>query len=524
MFRTQVFGLLTRETVSTDGSRQSVSRAESHPAVWTIDPAMDAETRTHPDDAHSEALAPGSLLLSGQYEILEYLSSGGFGITYLARDSLNRKVVIKECFPEAFCARVNKTVRARTRNYQDDFRSVVQLFIREAHSLSKLDHPNVVGVHQVFEDNETAYMALDLVDGNDLLEIIDSGQPPLRPAQINRMTLELLDAIAHVHAQDLLHRDISPDNILVDQAGRPVLIDFGAAREEASRKSRVLSAVLVVKDGYSPQEFYVAGSQQFPCSDLYAFAATLTHLISGEAPPNSQARLAALAANQPDLYKPLSGRFPGFDEAFLAAIDQAMNIIPSKRLQSAEEWMLMIDHNKRAALARARAQDDKTIDLTVMNLVKSVNHDLQGQKPGKTAALEPRTAVPGKAQTVTAKATKVAPDIVLLPQEENLSEVYVVPEVETAPEPRPTPYARILAAAEAARAARDAPPEQPELPVPKVARLNRLVTVPVIFLAYFFYGSTVLQIDQVRSAVSAPLALLTDQGGIWDTIRMIASS
>ena len=217
---------------------------------------MDADTRTYAGDANSEALAPGSLLLSGQYEILEYLSSGGFGITYLARDSLNRRVVIKECFPEAFCSRVNRTVRPRTRNYQSDFRSVVQLFIREAHSLSRLDHANVVGVHQVFEDNETAYMALDLIDGKDLLDIIETGDPALTPAQITRMTLELLDAIAHVHGQDLLHRDISPDNILVDRSGRPVLIDFGAAREEASRKSRVLSAVLVVKDGYSPQPSY----------------------------------------------------------------------------------------------------------------------------------------------------------------------------------------------------------------------------------------------------------------------------
>ena len=89
----------------------------------------------------SEALAPGSKLLSGQYEILRYLSSGGFGITYLARDSLHRTVVIKECFPEAFCARVNKTVQARTQSYIEDFRAVVRLFIREAHALSRLKHP-----------------------------------------------------------------------------------------------------------------------------------------------------------------------------------------------------------------------------------------------------------------------------------------------------------------------------------------------------------------------------------------------
>ncbi|WP_298917275.1 serine/threonine-protein kinase [uncultured Roseobacter sp.] len=360
------------------------------------------------DDANSEALAPGSQLLSGQYEIIRYLSSGGFGITYLAKDSLNRTVVIKECFPEAFCSRVNKTVRARTRNYVDDFRSIVALFIREAHALSRLDHSSVVGVHQVFEYNETAYMALDLIDGKDLLEIIESGEPKLSPAQVRSLTLQLLEAIGHVHSQDLLHRDISPDNILVDKTGRPVLIDFGAAREEASRKSRVLSAVLVVKDGYSPQEFYVAGSQQYPCSDLYALAASLSHLITGQAPPNSQARLAALASNQPDLYEPLQGRFPEYDDAFLGAIDMAMNIVPAERIQSAEDWILMIDHSKRVEIARAKAQDDANIDLTVSNLIKTVSADFEGtgEKPAaaqKKEIVQEAATPPVKSKTVDPK-------------------------------------------------------------------------------------------------------------------------
>ncbi|WP_299405492.1 serine/threonine-protein kinase [uncultured Roseobacter sp.] len=358
---------------------------------------MSTQDETLHDEANSEALAPGSKLLSGQYEIVRYLSSGGFGITYLAKDSLNRTVVIKECFPEAFCSRVKKTVRARTKNYVDDFRSIVALFIREAHALSRLDHSSVVGVHQVFEYNETAYMALDLVDGKDLLEIIESGAPAMSAAQVQSLTLSLLDAIAHVHSQDLLHRDISPDNILVDKSGRPVLIDFGAAREEASRKSRVLSAVLVVKDGYSPQEFYVAGSQQYPCSDLYALAATLTHLISGKAPPNSQARLAALASHQPDLYEPLRGRFPAYDDDFLAAIDKAMNIVPADRIQSAQEWALMIDPTRRAEIARARARDDQTINLTISNLIQSVQDDKEDAAPVEVAPVpevKPEAEIP----------------------------------------------------------------------------------------------------------------------------------
>ncbi|WP_300013961.1 serine/threonine-protein kinase [uncultured Roseobacter sp.] len=536
---------------------------------------MSTQDGTFSPEANSEALAPGSQLLSGQYEIIRYLSSGGFGITYLAKDSLNRTVVIKECFPEAFCSRVKKTVRARTRNYVDDFRSIVALFIREAHALSRLDHSSVVGVHQVFEDNETAYMALDLVDGKDLLEIIDSGSPKMSPAQVQALTLSLLDAIAHVHSQDLLHRDISPDNILVDKAGRPVLIDFGAAREEASRKSRVLSAVLVVKDGYSPQEFYVAGSQQYPCSDLYALAASLTHLISGEAPPNSQARLAALAASQPDLYQPLRGRFPAYDDAFLAAIDKAMNIVPAERIQSAEEWTLMIDHTKRAELARARARDDETIDLTISNLIQSMQDDTDRkviEKPKVVAEALPEEAAEPAAKPIDPKydeaflrdlyppevedeadATASAADTIVSDVLQTLSggeAVQVDPELIGPPTPPRLQSVVITPAAEVKNKSRllrkegeasasertgtsgtkgkkrkSLPPVisqedfdamvSAERTISKSAQARRLATIPVILFAYFFLGHTALQFDDVHAVTLGQIITMGETYGYW---------
>ena len=296
-----------------------------------------------------EALEPGTTLLNKQYEIVRYLSAGGFGITYLARDSLRRPVVIKECYPEAFCSRDKKTVRARSRAHQGEFRSFVHLFVKEARSLSKLKHPNVVGVHQVFEDNETAYMALDLINGVDLLSIIEDPNQNLDAAQIQDVLLKILDAVALIHSQDMLHRDISPDNILVDGTGNPVLIDFGAAREEASKKSRALSSVLVVKDGYSPQEFYFGGSRQGPYSDIYALGATFYHLISGTAPPHSQTRLAEIAGQNPDPCIPLKGRFPNYPASFLAAIDKAMSVFPKDRLQSALEWSQWIETDGAAS-------------------------------------------------------------------------------------------------------------------------------------------------------------------------------
>jgi serine/threonine protein kinase len=293
-----------------------------------------------------DELAPGTKLLKGQYTITRYLNSGGFGITYLAKDSLDRDVVIKECFPSAFSRRSKTVVAARSRAHTAELRSVVQLFVKEARSLSKIVHPNIVAVHQVFEDNGTAYMALDYVDGLDLQQIIDGQGSMPTPAETVTITEKLLHAIGFIHSNDMLHRDISPDNVLISKTGEPVLIDFGAAREQASTSNRAMSALRVVKDGYSPQEFYIAGSEQGPWSDLYALGATFYHMISGEAPVNGQARLAALAEDRPDPYVKLDGRFEGYPPGFLAAIDKALSTLPKQRVQSAVEWLSMFTNSQ----------------------------------------------------------------------------------------------------------------------------------------------------------------------------------
>ncbi|RAP42989.1 hypothetical protein BYZ73_02080 [Rhodovulum viride] len=304
--------------------------------------ALDTQSPT-PPEGQMEELLPGTDLLRGQYRIDRFLNSGGFGLTYLARDSLGRRVVIKECFPDTLCTRSGLDVQARSRAQDPEFDAIVELFIDEAHRLAWLDHPNIVGVHQVFTDNSTAYMALDFVDGKTLLEIIEDARERPSPAQIEDMLRKLLDAVAFVHDRSLLHRDISPDNILIERDGNPVLIDFGAARERATRTSRVLSRMQVVKDGYSPQEFYVAGIRQGPASDLYGLAASFHHLIAGAAPPNSQIRTAALAAGDPDPYQPLAGRIDGLPRTLLASIDLALNVIPRDRPQSARDWLALLD-------------------------------------------------------------------------------------------------------------------------------------------------------------------------------------
>jgi serine/threonine protein kinase len=311
-----------------------------------IDPRLGAEPYQVDPEVFADDLKPGAQLLGGQYTILGFLNSGGFGITYLAKDSLERTVVIKECFPNALCRRSSTIVRARSRKHSGEFRGFVESFIAEARSLARLVHPNIVGVHQVFEDNDTAYMAIDFINGKDLHDILESTDQAFTPEETVVLLKKMLSAVEFIHQAGILHRDISPDNILIDQTGNPVLIDFGAASEEVVRATRVLTGRRVVKDGYSPQEFYLSGAEQSPSSDLYALAATFYHVITGKAPPESQRRLAMVAEGSPDPYVPLAGRFPGYPPGFLEAIDKAARVMPRDRIQSATAWLEMIEEGE----------------------------------------------------------------------------------------------------------------------------------------------------------------------------------
>ena len=352
----------------------------------------------------------GTRLLRGQYEIEAYLASGGFAVTYLARDSLARLVVLKECFPGELCARRGDDVIPAPGVDGRVVRSLLARFIEEARRLAKLDHPNVVRVHQVFEENNTAYMAMDYVEGTELLDISDSAPERLTRELMLSMLEDTLTGIDYVHERGLLHRDIAPDNILLDAKDRLTLIDFGGARERTANQDGT-TLMMAVKEGYSPHEFYVADGDEGPWSDLYSVAATFYRLITGIAPPDGLDRLRAVEAGQPDPYVPLTrGTWP---HAYRVQnlIDRGMALRTDLRPASAREWLAEVELCKRPAdrasatasqirLIKGRSGpvlSGEALESAVSQIVSSSRQSLVG----RAAEAPVQSAVQGRARTAT---------------------------------------------------------------------------------------------------------------------------
>ncbi|MEX3015932.1 serine/threonine-protein kinase [Gymnodinialimonas hymeniacidonis] len=308
-----------------------------------------SKTRVLPDGPAGE-LPVGAELSSGMYRVTGRIAAGGFGITYEARDNLDRKVAIKECFPAGLALRAGDfTVSAASASTAEPFETARNLFLREARTLAALRHPNIVHVQTLFEENGTAYMAMDFVDGRDLQHIIDNEREKLTPAYVMELTRTLLNALDYLHRdapergkERLLHRDIKPANIRIDTLDTPVIIDFGAARQETKNRSRAAGTFRVVSDGYSPNEFYVAGTEQGPASDLYSLAATLHHCITGSAPAPADERAQKVSNGEEDPYEPIAGRFPDHDPRLLALIDRALSRPLKDRPADAAAWFSAI--------------------------------------------------------------------------------------------------------------------------------------------------------------------------------------
>jgi serine/threonine protein kinase len=266
------------------------------------------------------------------YIVREVLGAGGFGITYLAEhEALGKQYAIKEYFPNAYSYRQGRTVRPTSTN-EGTYKWGLERFVSEARSLAKFKHPAIVDVTSIFEANGTAYIVLGYEPGLDLGNWLKQlGRPPTQE-ELDRLLTPLLSALDEVHRHHMMHRDISPDNLLIRDDGRPVLIDFGSARESIRGRARALSAI--VKHGYSPPEQYTSRPElQGPWTDIYALSATLYRAISGKLPAEATERLLR------DDLVPLSRLArAAYRPGFLDAIGRGLRMQVEERPQSIVEW------------------------------------------------------------------------------------------------------------------------------------------------------------------------------------------
>ena len=228
------------------------------------------------------------------YQIVQRLGQGGFAITYVARHLDTGELrCLKESFTSEFHLRAqDHSVGVIGDKYQADVEEINSRFKQEAQSLSKIDHTNVVKVHDVFDANGTSYIAMEYVQGETLKQLVlrlKSKDKGLGANQLRYIFLKLAKALRHVHHAGMLHQDISPDNVLIRPNTEPVLIDFGSVSRmelQASTQSRLF----IVKDGYSPPELYDRRVMPTKASDVYSLGATMIFAITGKKPMDAIAR------------------------------------------------------------------------------------------------------------------------------------------------------------------------------------------------------------------------------------------
>ncbi|MEP7300281.1 MAG: serine/threonine-protein kinase [Caldimonas sp.] len=279
---------------------------------------------------HQNALPVGAKL--GEFEIIDLVGEGGFGIVYLAQDhSLHRKVALKEYMPALLALRGQDTsVSVRSERDRPTFETGLRSFVNEARMLAQFDHPALVKVYRFWEANGTAYMVMPFFSGQTLQDALKQRADPPDEAWIRKILWPIMDALAIIHADQVYHRDIAPDNIMLLADERPVLLDFGAARRVISDMTHALTVIL--KPGYAPIEQYadMPGMKQGPWTDVYALAAVMYFMILRRKPPPAVSRLMQ------DSYEPLtsSDAAARYSRAFLQGIDRCLNVKAGERPQS----------------------------------------------------------------------------------------------------------------------------------------------------------------------------------------------
>jgi len=304
----------------------------------------------------SEATLPAGYVLSEDFEIRDILGRGGFGVTYKAYDrTVDIELAIKEYFPAGFASRGPDQLVVPMAGQEQQFDWGRERFLHESQLLARFKHDNIVRLFRSFRANGTVYSALELVNGQPLSLWL--GRLKRRPTQIEMdMIFEpLVDALGYIHSHNLLHRDLSPDNILIrsGQTGAtnplaPIMLDFGAAKEFFRKQESIVTGVAL---SYSPGEQYAMdGSVQGPWTDIYSLSAVMYSALTGSRPVDFFARVLG------DNVAPLRTLVQTgvYRNGFLDAVDWGFRPRPGDRPQSVAEWSPVLFSSRAATRLRKR--------------------------------------------------------------------------------------------------------------------------------------------------------------------------
>lgn len=301
------------------------------------------------EDANARNYLPIGTYI-GEFEIISLIGVGGFGIVYLAHDhSLGRKVALKEYMPASLAKRSEEgQVSVRSPRHQETFEAGRRSFVNEARLLAQFDHPALVKVHRFWEANGTAFMVMPFYEGQTLKQALTAKPAPLDESAILRILDPVTEALGIIHGEECLHRDIAPDNIMLLTDGRPVLLDFGAARRVINDSNQALTVIL--KPGYAPVEQYaeVPGVRQGAWTDVYALAAVIYFAITRKVPPASVGRM--VQGSEHVLPPDAASRYSA---GFIAAVERCMAVRGEDRPQSMAEMRALFGLTGHAHAARA---------------------------------------------------------------------------------------------------------------------------------------------------------------------------
>jgi hypothetical protein len=295
-------------------------------------------------------LPNGHVLQNGKYRITHVIGQGGFGITYkgvwytevkgsLGTVQTEVPICIKEYFFKDYCYRETESfaVKVHSETGKVLFDKFKEKLIKEAKILSEVHHPHIVNVLEVFEENDTAYIAMEYISGCSLKYMMDR-EGILPEPKVLRYVRQIGEALQFVHEKNILHLDIKPSNILIDSSGKARLIDFGVSKRYDIEQQETSTTMLTLSKGFASIEQYDnEGTQSFsPCPDIYSLGATMYNLLTGKIPTESILRATRPLQNPSELNKDISPKTE-------TAIIKAMQIIPADRFQTVDEMMAALD-------------------------------------------------------------------------------------------------------------------------------------------------------------------------------------